>query len=165
MTISGPSIGTAGDDFVLICGVRVVEHLISQNIDIVHVEWSGGSLGSGNDVMKHIIHNGSYTSNTLIFNPLLPSHGARYTCQARINISSVYLLKMASDIRNIIVQSKLSCTTSCFLGICLVQSKFSNIYFLGICEFYVYIKSCIFTTIYKPTNTIYVCFSLCSSPA
>ena len=105
MTISGPSIGTAGDDFELICGVRVVENLIGQTI--VHVEWSGSSLGSGNCIMERIIYNGSYISNTLIFNPLLPSHGARYTCQARINISSINLLKMASDTRNIIVQSKL----------------------------------------------------------
>ena len=107
MTISGPSIGTAGEDLELICGVRVVEHLIGQNIDTVYVEWSGGSLGSGNGIMERIIYNGSYTSNTLIFNPLLPSHGARYTCQARINISSINLLKMASDTRNIIVRSKL----------------------------------------------------------
>ena len=57
--------------------------------------------------MERITHNGSYISNVLIFNPLLPSHGARYTCQARINISSVNLLKMTSDTRNIIVQSKL----------------------------------------------------------
>ena len=104
VTISGPSIGTAGEDLELICGVKVVEHLIAQTI--VHVEWSGGSLGSGNGIMEHITHNGSYISNTLIFNPLLPSHGARYTCQARINISSVSLLKMASDTGNIIVQSK-----------------------------------------------------------
>ena len=59
MTISGPSIGTTGEDLELICGVR----------------------GSGNGVMERIIHNESYTS---IFNPLLPSHGARaigsYTC-------------------------------------------------------------------------------------
>ena len=106
MTISGPSIGTAGEDFVLICSVRVVEHLIAQ--DIVHVEWSGGSLGSLNGVVESIIHNGSYTCNTLIFNGLFPSHGARYTCQAEINISSVNLLKMASDYRNVVVESKLS---------------------------------------------------------
>ena len=105
MTISGPSVGTAGEDLVLICSVRVVEHLIAQTI--VHVKWSGGSLGSPNGVMEHIIYNESYISNTLIFNPLLPSHGARYTCQARINILSVNLLKMSSDTRNIIVQCKL----------------------------------------------------------
>ena len=104
VTISGPSTGTAGEDLELICGVRVVEHLIAQTI--VHVEWSEGANG----VEEHVIHNETYTSNTLsmIFNPLLPSHGARYTCQAEINISSINLLKMASDIRNIIVQSKLS---------------------------------------------------------
>ena len=100
MTISGPSIGTAGEDLVLICSWRAVEHLSAASI--VHVELSGGSLGSGNSVMEN---NGNYT---LLFNPLLPSHGARYTCQVEINISSVNLLKMASDTRNIIVKSKLS---------------------------------------------------------
>ena len=85
---------------MLICSVIVVEHLIAQTI--VHVEWSGGSLDSPNIEMEY---NGNYT---LIFNPLLPSHGARYTCQAEINISSIELSKMASDNRNIIVQSKLS---------------------------------------------------------
>ena len=122
VTISGPSIGTAGEDLELICGVRVVEHLIGQNIDTVHVEWSGGSLSSGNGVMERIIHNGSFISNVLIFSPLLPSHGARYTCQAEINISSINLLKMASDIINITVQSKLS--------------KGYNI--ICICEYYVH---------------------------
>ena len=108
MTISGPSIGTAEEDFVLICGVRVVERLIAQNISTVQVEWSGGSLSSQDEIMDGIIHNGSYVSKALIFNPLLPSHGARYTCQAEINISSINLLKTASDIQNIIVQCKLS---------------------------------------------------------
>ena len=109
MTISGPSIGTAGEDLELICSVRVVEHLISQkSIDTVHVEWSGASRGSENRLMQSIIRNRSYISNVLTFSPLLPSHGARYTCQARINISSINLLKMASDIQNITVQSKLS---------------------------------------------------------
>ena len=108
MTISGPSIGTAGEDLVLTCGVKVVDHLIAQTI--VNVEWSGVSLGSGNGVMEHKIKNidGSYISNTSLFNPLLPSHGGIYTCQAEINISAVNLLKMACDTRNVVVQSKLS---------------------------------------------------------
>ena len=132
MTISGPSIGTAGEDFVLICGVRVVEHLIAQNICTVDVEWSGGSLGSQDGIVERIIRNGSYISNKLIFNPLLPSHGARYTCQARINISSVNLLKMASDKRNVIVQSKLSnnkyiqtvyTTRTCLHRVCIIRQE------------------------------------------
>ena len=100
MTISGPSIGRAGDDFRLKCDVTVVEHLIDQTI--VHVEWIGGSLSSPN---CEIEHNGNCT---LMFNPLLPSHGAKYTCQAEINISSIDLFKISNDNRNIIVQSKLS---------------------------------------------------------
>ena len=109
MTIPGPSIGTAGEDLVLTCGVRVVDHLIAQSI--VNVEWSGGSLSSGNGVMEYNIQNidGSYISNTSLFNPLLPSHGGIYTCQAEINISAVNLLKMARNNTNVIVQSKQAC--------------------------------------------------------
>ena len=110
VTIPGSTIGTVGEDLALICSVRVADHLIAKAI--MHVEWSGGSLGSRNGVMEHIIHNGSYISNTLIFNPLLLSHGARYTCQAEIYISSINLLKMASDKRNVFVQSKLSNTNT-----------------------------------------------------
>ena len=108
MTISGPSIGMAGEDLVLTRGVRVVEHLIAQDNSTVHIEWSGGSLGRGNGVMERILHSGTFISSTLLFNPLLPSNGARYTCQAEINISSANLLKMTSDTRNVVVQSKLS---------------------------------------------------------
>ena len=118
MTISDPSFGTAGEYLKLICGVRVIEHLIGQSNGTVEVEWNGGSLGIGNGVMEHIIHNGSYTSNTLIFNPLLPSHGARYTCQAEINISSINLLKMASGNSYVIVQSKFQIILCVFLCIC-----------------------------------------------
>ena len=117
VTISGPSIGTAGEYLELICGVRVVEHLIAQTI--VHVEWSEGANG----VEEPVIHNETYTSNTLslIFNPLLPSHGARYTCQAEINISSINLLKMASDNRNVIVRGMLSTTYVNFM--CIYNSN------------------------------------------
>ena len=95
---------------MLICSVTVdeSEYLIATNIDSVHVQWNGGSLGSENGVMERILHNGSYTSNTLIFNPLLPPHGGGYTCLASINISSINLRKIASDTRNVIVQSKFS---------------------------------------------------------
>ena len=89
---------------MLICSVTVddSEDLIATNIDTILVQWTGGSLGTMNGAVEH---NGSYISNTLIFNPLLPSHGARYTCQAKINISSINLLKRASDTSDVIVQS------------------------------------------------------------
>ena len=43
MTISGPTTAIAGEQLVLTCTVRVVEHLIS----VPSVEWSGGSVGRG----------------------------------------------------------------------------------------------------------------------
>ena len=122
---------------MLVCSVRVVEHLIAQNIGTIHIEWYGGSLGSGYGVMERIIHNGSYISNTLLFNPLLPSHGARYTCQAEINISSANLLKMASENRNVFVRSKLSNMYTFWISVNLM------------CTY----------------NAINHVFSLCSSPA
>ena len=48
MTISGPTTAIAGERLVLTCTVRVVEYLIS----VPSVEWSGGSVGRGDDVIE-----------------------------------------------------------------------------------------------------------------
>ena len=42
----------------------------------------------------------------LMFSPLHTSHGATYTCQAAINISSISLLRTANQSRHVKVQSK-----------------------------------------------------------
>ena len=51
MNITGPPgvfcEGTGGEDFNLTCIVTVVEHLTVEPT----VQWSGGSVGSGNGVM------------------------------------------------------------------------------------------------------------------
>ena len=88
VTISGPITARAGEDLVLTCIVEVIEHLTS----VPSVEWSGGSVGSGNDVIEgNTTHNGNISEKTLTFSPLHTSHGSLYTCTANINIQSINL--------------------------------------------------------------------------
>ena len=101
MTISGPTTGTAGEEFQLTCSVSVVEHLIAQPT----VQWSGGSVDSGNGVTQSdTTHSGVMSMRTLTFSHLRTSYGAQYTCQADINISSISVTR--SESRDVMVQSK-----------------------------------------------------------
>ena len=103
MTISGPTTGTAGEEFQLICSVSVVEHLTAQPT----VQWSGGSVDSGNGVTQSdTTHSGVMSMRTLTFSRLRTSHGAQYTCQADINVSSISVMKTRSESRDVMVQSK-----------------------------------------------------------
>ena len=104
MIISGPTTAIVGEQLVLICTVRVVEHLIS----VPSVEWSGGSVGRGYGVIEsNTTHNGIVIVRTLMFNPLHTSHGAQYTCTARINDQSINIVNDGnSDAHNIFVQSE-----------------------------------------------------------
>ena len=102
MTISGPTTATAGEQLVLTCTVRVVEHLIS----IPSVEWSGGSVGRGDGVIEsNTTHNGVTSKKTLTFSPLHSSHGALYTCTARFIDQSINLTKTGIKDARIFVQS------------------------------------------------------------
>ena len=104
MTISGPTTAISGEQLVLTCTVRVVEHLIS----VPSVEWSGGSVGRGDGVIEsNTIHDGVVIVRTLMFSPVHTSHGAQYTCMARINDQSINLVNDGnSDAHNIFVQSE-----------------------------------------------------------
>ena len=48
MTISDPTTAIAGEQLVLTCTARVVEHLVS----VPSVEWSGVSVGRGDGVIE-----------------------------------------------------------------------------------------------------------------
>ena len=103
MTISGPTAGTAGENFQLTCNVSVVEYLIAQPT----VQWSGGSVDTGNGVTQSgTTHSGVMSMRTLTFTPLRTSHGAQYTCQADTNISSISVMKTVSDNRDVLVRSR-----------------------------------------------------------
>ena len=103
MTISGPTTGTAGEKFQLTCSVSGVEHLIAQPT----VQWSGGSVDSGNGVTQSdTTHSGVMSMRTLTFSRLHTSHGAQYTCQADIVISSISVMRTGSESRDVMVQSK-----------------------------------------------------------
>ena len=103
VTISNLTTTTAGKYLVLICNVRVAENLIS----VPSVEWSGGSIGRGNDVSEgNTVHDGVTYNKALTFNPLHTSHGALYTCTATINIESIDLMKTKNKEFPLYVQSK-----------------------------------------------------------
>ena len=87
VTISASSsIFTAGSNFVLTCTVTVVDYLTVEPT----VQWSGGSVGSGNGVMVgDTTHSGVMSMKTLTFSPLCPSHEGEYICQATINITLI----------------------------------------------------------------------------
>ena len=103
MTISGPTNATAGEQLVLTCTVRVVEHLIS----VPSVEWSGGSVGRGDGVIEsNTTQNGVISKKTLMFNPLHTSHGALYTCMANITDQSINLTKNGKNYVHLVVQRK-----------------------------------------------------------
>ena len=101
MTISGPTTDTAGEEFQLTCSVSVVEHLTAQPT----VQWSGGSVGNG-VTQSNTIHSGVMSMRTLTFSHLRTSHGAQYTCQANINISSISAMMTGSNSSDVMVQSK-----------------------------------------------------------
>ena len=99
MTISND---TAGDELQLICTVTTVENLVASAL--VTVQWSGGSVDSDGVVTEDNTTNSGVS--TLTFNPLLTSHGAQYTCQAMINISSISVMVASSGSTNVMVLSK-----------------------------------------------------------
>ena len=103
MTISGVSDGLAGDDLSLTCTVTVVEYLTV----VPTVQWSGGSVGLEDGVTESdTSHDGVNSTRTLTFSPLRTSHGAEYTCQTEISISSNSVMKIDSGRENVIVQSE-----------------------------------------------------------
>ena len=92
VNITNITIVTAGDDLKWICIVRVVEYLTVEPT----VQWSGGSVGSGNGVIVgDTTHSGVMSMRTLIFSPLRSSHTARYYCEGIINVPMIMLRKIA----------------------------------------------------------------------
>ena len=104
MTISGVSDGLAGDDLSLTCIVTVVEYLTV----VPTVQWSGGSVRLEDGVTEsETSHDGVNNMRTLIFSPLHTSHGAEYSCQVEIRISSISIMKSVTRSIGATVQSKL----------------------------------------------------------
>ena len=101
MTISNDTMGTAGDELQLTCTATTVDNLVESAL--VTVQWSGGSVGSDGVTVDNTTNSGV---STLTFNPLLTSHGAKYTCQAMINIPSINVMMTSSGSTNVMVQSK-----------------------------------------------------------
>ena len=105
MTISGATVGTAGDEFQLTCIMTVVDHL---TVDAtLTIQWSGGSVGLEDGVTEsETSHDGVNSMRTLTFSSLHTSHGAEYTCQAEISIPSINVTKTGSGSADVMIQSK-----------------------------------------------------------
>ena len=101
MSVDGDIMGTAGTEFQLICSVTVTEGLTVQPT----VQWSGGSVGSEGVTESATNHSGTISMRTLTFSPLLTSHGAQYTCQAEINVSSISVMRNGSNSTDLVAQS------------------------------------------------------------
>ena len=104
MHISGTIVGTAGENFELMCTMRVVDHLIANATPTL--QWSGGSVGSVNVTESDTTTSGATNMRTLTFSHLNTSHGAEYTCHAEISILPINVTKTSRERRAVIVQSK-----------------------------------------------------------
>ena len=84
---------TAGEQLVLTCTVRVVEHLIS--VPSVAIEWSGGSVGRGDGVIEsNTTYNGVTSKKTLTF---ITGYGSTlYIGIAMVFVFSPYIWKFTS---------------------------------------------------------------------
>ena len=103
VTVSGATVGEAGEQYRLMCTVTTVDHLTPTAI--LSISWSGGSVGTSG------VNNGdldmtSGVGSALIFDPLKTLHGGNYKCQAEINISSIHLTVTNTTDRDVVVRSK-----------------------------------------------------------
>ena len=102
---------------MLTCNVTVVQYLTVEPT----VQWSGGSVGSGNGVMVgDTTHSGVMNMKTLTFSPLRTLHTALYYCEGIINIPMIMLRK--TDRKKYIIQVDCKCllkeSEHKFLNIC-----------------------------------------------
>ena len=102
VTITGPTTGVAGESLQLKCSVSVVEYLVAQ----LTVQWSGGSVGSEDVTESATATSGVTSERNVTFSLLRTSHGAQYTCQAEVSISSISLMKTGSGSRAVMVESE-----------------------------------------------------------
>ena len=107
MTVSGVSEGTTGQEITLTCTVTVVDHLVVSP----EVQWTGGSVAESAVMQSSVTtSNQATTIQTLTFSPLSTTHGAKYTCQAAINIPSI--TRNNSSSTDVYVRSKLPLSLS-----------------------------------------------------
>ena len=95
---------TAGQAHTLTCIATLVENLVVEST----LKWldADGRVVGGNDIIVGPpITTGTNTTITLTFNPLLTSHGGRYTCRAGVNISAISLSN-SNETSDVVVQSK-----------------------------------------------------------
>ena len=100
---------TAGNTYILVCRVSVVEGLVV-DLDVVWLD-SNGMTVSGLDVTVGRPNiEGSVVTRNLTFSPLHTSHGGEYTCRASISVSKISIENLSNSSSTCItVQSMLIC--------------------------------------------------------
>lgn len=100
ITIIRDGNSVAGENYTLICSVTVVDGL-SDDV-IIAVTWADNN---GDPVqLDSIWRDDVNTTLTLEFDPLLSSHGGRYTCNASISIPAISTVRRNSEPHDIVIQ-------------------------------------------------------------
>ena len=105
VTLSSTTVGLAGEEEKLICTMTTVEYLSESAI--VNLTWSGGSVGSSGVTESGTVNVSETTSiSNLTFSSLSTLHGAKYSCQAVIEIPAIFVTKTGTESTDLIVKSK-----------------------------------------------------------
>ncbi|CAI8024478.1 hypothetical protein GBAR_LOCUS14204 [Geodia barretti] len=96
---SSPTIQTVGDSLHLTCTATTVDHL-TPGAELT-VEWTGGNGGA---TQIETAVEGTTVTRTLTFSSLSTTHGAKYTCQAAINIPSINVTRNNSSNTDVYVR-------------------------------------------------------------
>ena len=105
VTLSSTTVGLAGEEERLMCTVTTVEYLSESAI--LSLTWSGGSVGSSGVTESGTVNVSETTSiSNLTFSSLSTLHGAKYSCQAVIEIPSINVIKTGIEDVDLIVKSE-----------------------------------------------------------
>ena len=105
VTLSSTTVSLAGEEEKLMCTVTTVEYLSESAI--LSLTWSGGSVGSSGVTESGTVNVSETTSiSNLTFSPLSTLHGAKYSCQAVIEIPSINVIKTGTEDVDLIVKSE-----------------------------------------------------------
>ena len=103
--IHSSGVSTAGQAYTLTCTATVIENLVVEPT----LEWLDRyrNVVGGHDIsVRSSITTGTNTTLILTFNPLHTSHGGRYICRARIDISAISILNSNETDSDVTVRSK-----------------------------------------------------------
>lgn len=97
ITITGKGALTAGRNYTLSCAAAAVVKGLVDNamLNISWIDSNGDSLEPGAQTVN---------TSSLEFEPLLLSHGGRYTCNASITIPALSVVKRSFENHDVIIE-------------------------------------------------------------